>query len=102
MKVKILLACAGGMSTTMLVKKIKEAGAAQGYEVECEAYAVNVIKKVGQDADCVLLGPQAGFMLKKTQAELPEVPMAVIGMQDYGMMNGKGAFDLALSVMKKQ
>ncbi len=102
MKVKIVLACAAGMSTTMLVKKIKAAGEAKGYEVDCDAYSVNVVKDVAKDADCVLIGPQAAFAQKKVQSELPNIPVAVISMQDYGLMNGEGAFNLALSIMKKQ
>lgn len=100
-KIKVTLACAGGMSTSMLCKKIIEAGKKQNYEVICEAYAVDSVKKVASNSDVVLLGPQAGFLLKKLQAQLPEMPIGVINYSDYGLMNGENVFNLALETLKK-
>lgn len=100
-KLKVTLACAGGMSTSMLCKKIIAAGAEKGYEVSCQAYAVDAVKKAAPDSDVVLLGPQAGFMKKKLQAQLPDMPIAVIEYSDYGMMNGVNVFALALKTLGK-
>ncbi len=102
MKLKIILACALGMSTAVLVKRVREAAVEAGYEIECEAYSVNVVGRVAGDADCVLLGPQADFLLKKIQAELPDVPVSVTNMRDYGTMNGANVFAQALSVIRER
>ena len=102
MKYKIVLACALGMSTAIMVKKIRNAASDRGIEIECDAYSVNVVKTVAEDADCLLLGPQAAFLLDQIQAELPNVPVAVIPMQDYGTMNGEHVFHLALSLINQE
>ncbi|MEG0240260.1 PTS sugar transporter subunit IIB [Anaerorhabdus sp.] len=87
---KIVLLCAAGMSTSLLVTKMREAAATEGYECEINAYPVSQSGAVLKDADCCLLGPQARFNLKKVQAEFPNLPCAVIEMQKYGTMDGKG------------
>lgn len=53
----IMLFCAAGMSTSMLVERMKAAAADQGYEVEIAAHAVSEAAKLGGDADFILLGP---------------------------------------------
>lgn len=55
--IKILLCCASGMSTSLLVEKMKRAAAKQS--VEAEIWAVNAentdLKDV--EADIIFLGP---------------------------------------------
>ena len=41
---KILLLCAAGMSTSMVVKKMREAAAQQGLEIHIEAHSVETIQ----------------------------------------------------------
>jgi len=98
MKVKIVIACASGMSTTMLVKKVIEAGAKKGYEVECQAYSYKALGDVVEGAICTLLGPQVGYMADKLRAQFPNMPMVVIPQQEYakGMMDGTKVFQMAL------
>lgn len=84
---KIVLLCAAGMSTSMLVKKMQAAADAQGYECEVSAYAISEAATVGADADIVLLGPQVRFNAQKVQAQVP-CPVEAIDMRAYGTMDG--------------
>ncbi|CAM4171639.1 PTS sugar transporter subunit IIB [Erysipelothrix inopinata] len=86
---KIVLLCSAGMSTSILVTKMQEAAAAQGYEVEISAHSVSEAARVGANADIVLLGPQVRFNLSTVQKQLPEKPIQVIDMRAYGTMNGE-------------
>lgn len=61
---KIVLFCAGGMSTSLLVNKMREAAAKQGKEYDINAYGYGSEEKHAPDADCILLGPQIRFNLK--------------------------------------
>ena len=54
---KIVLVCAQGMSTGMLMNKMRAAAAKQGYDCSIEAYAVSQAKTKAADADVVLVGP---------------------------------------------
>ena len=58
---KILLVCNAGMSTSMLVAKMKKAAQADGVEVSIEAKSLADAKKEIQEANIVLLGPQIRY-----------------------------------------
>ena len=96
---KIVLLCASGMSTSMLVKKMKEAAAAESYDCEIDAFSAAEAKEKASDADVVLLGPQIRFQQKKIAAELPGVPVDAIDMRMYGRMDGKGTLAFAKKLM---
>ena len=55
----ILLVCAAGMSTSLLVNRMNEAAAAKGIGINIEAHPVGSIDQFGGAADVILLGPQA-------------------------------------------
>ncbi|MCP1638775.1 PTS sugar transporter subunit IIB [Streptococcus gallinaceus] len=100
----IMLICAAGMSTSLLVTKMEKAAWEKGIEADIfavsamEADAIFAQKKI----DVLLLGPQVRFMLNEFQEKLSaqEVPVEVIPMVDYGMMNGEKVLELAESLMK--
>ncbi len=96
---KIILLCAGGMSTSMLVKKMKEAAQAEGLECEIAAYAQADAKDKASDADAILLGPQIRFSKSKVEEACPGVPVDAIDMKVYGRMDGKGALAVAKKLM---
>lgn len=90
---KIVLFCAAGMSTSILVKKMKEYADSIGYNCTIEAHAVAEVSKYGEGADICLLGPQVRFNLKKVQGQLPNKIVEVIDMRAYGMMDGKAIIE---------
>ena len=83
---KIVLFCSAGMSTSLLVTKMREAAAAQGYEADINAYAAADADKHA-DADVVLIGPQIRFQLTNLKAKF-SCPVEPIDMQAYGTMDG--------------
>lgn len=85
---KIVLLCAAGMSTSLLVTKMKKAAADEGIECEIDAYSIAQAKEVGADADIILLGPQVRFNLAKVKEQCPNCPVEAIDMAAYGMMDG--------------
>ena len=96
---KIVLLCAAGMSTSALVRKMKDAAKAVGYECDISAHSVSEAKNY-QSADMILLGPQVRYRLKEVQGELPNNKVEVIDMKDYGMMNGKAVLDHVRKVLE--
>lgn len=105
-KRKIMLVCAAGMSTSMLVTKMQNAAKEQGVEGEIFAVAASEADKqlASQKIDVVLLGPQVRFMEKQFKEKLQplDIPVEVINMADYGMMNGKKVLEQALNLMKAE
>lgn len=98
----IMLVCAAGMSTSLLVSKMQKAAAADKIDVEIFATSAsdadNELDK--KHPDVLMLGPQVRYMLKNFQDRL-EIPVKVINMQDYGMMNGEKVLQAALALIKK-
>lgn len=87
----IVLMCSQGMSTSMLVERMKDEAAKAGFECTIEAHPVSEIDEVKEIADVILLGPQVRFKLKKLQGEYPDIPMDVIDSMTYGRMDGAKA-----------
>ncbi|KRN28730.1 hypothetical protein IV38_GL000934 [Lactobacillus selangorensis] len=51
--------------------------------------------------DVILLGPQVRYVLRSVQKEVP-VPVAVINMTDYGMMDGEKVLTQALDLLSQK
>jgi len=101
MSKRILLACAGGYSTSMLVEKMKGAAKEKGLDVIIDAVAESAIEKKVDQFDIIMLGPQMGHAeegLKKKYGS--KLPITVINMMDYGMMDGTKVLAQALELIK--
>lgn len=95
----IILFCAAGMSTSLLVSKMQAAAKEMGVDCQIAAYSLNDLKEKGPEADCILLGPQVRYQKDKVTAAFPDKPVAVIDMQLYGMMKGKEVLQKALELI---
>lgn len=95
----ILLVCNAGMSTSMLVNKMKEEAKKQNLEVEIEAKSLTEAKKDLSGVDCILIGPQIRYELNNVKAAAGNIPVDTISMQDYGLMNGKKVLETALKMI---
>ena len=86
----ILLVCAAGMSTSLLVNKMKAAAKEKGIEINIDALPVSECSSVIDKVDIVLLGPQVRFQKPQVDALVKgRIPVEVIDMRLYGTMNGK-------------
>ncbi len=91
---KILLACALGCTTGMMVENMKKVASKEDV---IEAHSVNEINKYYKDFDCVLLGPQVRleFNKIKTMCAADNVPVEVIDARAYGKMDGAAVYGQA-------
>ena len=97
----ILLVCAAGMSTSLLVNKMNEAAKAKGMELEINAYPIGSLDKYASAADVILLGPQVRYELNNVKGKYPDKPVSVIDMRDYGMMNGEKVLNFAIRLVEE-
>ncbi|EKN40481.1 phosphotransferase system, lactose/cellobiose-specific IIB subunit [Clostridium botulinum CFSAN001627] len=65
--VTIRLFCAAGMSTSIVVNKMKEAAKAKDIEVDIEAFPQGQMDKYLENVDVALLGPQVAYTLSKSK-----------------------------------
>ena len=104
MKKRIMLICAAGMSTSLLVTKMQKAAHELGEYVEIFALLFAWKKEIA-NVDCVLLGPQVRYAKTEIESIIEEsgkkIPYAIIDMKDYGLMDGKTVFAKAMKLMSK-
>lgn len=90
---KVLLLCAGGMSTSMVMKKLRTYAQQNGIEdFSVDATAVSSFYDVAQDYDVVLLGPQVSYKRDELAEQVPGKPVGVIAPQDYAIANCEHIF----------
>ncbi len=99
-----MLVCVAGMSTSLLVTKMQKAAQAQNMEADIFAIAENEVEKTmeNKSIDVLLLGPQVRYLKSSFDKKLAGtgIPLGVISMSDYGMMNGENVLNQALHLMK--
>lgn len=98
---KILLCCAAGMSTSMVVQRMEKSAKEKNIDVEINAVGLDEFSEQIGDYDCCLLGPQIKYKLAdfKPLADELNKPIAVINTMDYGMMNGEKILNEALAMI---
>ncbi len=101
--VKIMLACSAGMSTSLLVTRMEKAAAERG--LECKIWAVSetqlLTEYTNEPADVILVGPQVRFRLNGIKEQVKNaIPVDVIDMRTYGMMDGTKVLDQALKMIE--
>ena len=97
--IRIMLACAGGMSTSLLMNKMKEEADNRGLEVSVEAIGEKTLEQHLGEFDVLLLGPQIRYVIPNVKKILAgKIPFDVIDMRDYGLMNGEKVLAAALKM----
>lgn len=98
----ILLVCAAGMSTSLLVNKMNDAAKENGIEVSIKAMSITECSSVIDEVDIVLLGPQVRFQKPQVDSLVKgRIPVEIIDMRLYGTMNGKAVLEQALKNLEK-
>ena len=101
---QIMLVCAAGMSTSLMVNKMQKVAEERGLAATIFAVPVSEAEDYLSEkkVDVLLLGPQVRYLLEDLQEKLASkgIPVDVIPMTDYGMMKGDKVLDMAESLMK--
>ncbi|MDY4041223.1 MAG: PTS sugar transporter subunit IIB [Collinsella sp.] len=91
---KILVCCNTGVSTSLLVAKMKQEAEARGLDADIEARPLSEAVAHLAEADAVLLSPQVGFAQGSIQ-ETSDVPLAVIEPDVYARADAAAILDSA-------
>ena len=104
---RIILCCAGGFSTTMLMKNmenvVKNSKKLNDDDFEFKAIPVDLLKNEVDYCDVLVIGPQIAHKLDyiKPILEPKNVPYVIIDQNTYGKMDGATALKMALIAHKK-
>lgn len=96
---RILLVCNQGMSTGILVENMIK-HAEDGDVIE--ALPVSKSKDVAKNYDVVLVGPQIRYKIAEIKGFVADknIPVEVIDMQAYGMMDGAKVMQQVKEMLK--
>lgn len=96
----ILLVCAAGMSTSLLVNKMLAAAKERGLEIKIEALPVSEASRVIDEVDMVLLGPQVRYQKPQVDTLVKgRFPVEIMDMRLYGTINGKAILEQVLKAI---
>ncbi len=83
----IILACVGGLTTSMLVERINEV--IHRDQLDYSFYSIGITGMNNlKNIDVLLLSPQLAYLEEKAKARL-QVPVAVISDEDFELMRGE-------------
>lgn len=83
---KILLVCAGGMSTGLLMKKMEAYWEEKGQKHSINAVGLSEYEDVYKEYDVIMVGPQVGYRSGQIQKDTG-LPVEVISSLDYAIGN---------------
>lgn len=81
-----MLVCAGGMSTSILMKKMEKWGVEKNRPLEVKAFGLSEYEENWKGFDIVLLGPQISYKINEIQRNIP-LPVSQIQSFDYAVGN---------------
>lgn len=81
---KILLVCAGGMSTSILMQKMAKYWQEQEIKLVIKAVGLGEYTEVIEDYDIVMIGPQVSYRLDEVKEKTAK-PCDTIGSFEYAI-----------------
>ncbi|MBM7588078.1 PTS system cellobiose-specific IIB component [Bacillus pakistanensis] len=99
----IMLVCSAGMSTSMLVQKMRKAAEEKGVNATINATSESDLGNHLDKLDVILIGPQVRYLSSKiVEKSAPyNIKVDIINQMYYGMMNGEKVLEQAQELLQK-
>lgn len=91
---KILLVCNAGMSSSILVDKMKKAAAERELDIEIKASPMLGLEQEKGLWDVCMVGPQISYAVERIKGELG-IPVLAVEPRTYALADGNAAIDAA-------
>lgn len=101
---RVTLACAAGMSTSLLVSKMEKAIEEKEVDIKLRSVSEKEFDQYLAETDILLLGPQVSFLEKKYQALFRGTDKKVLSIPilEYGRMDGAKVVERVLSLAEME
>ena len=97
--INIVLVCNAGMSTSMLARRMMEAGDG---EFDVHAYSEQEYIKHADTADIIMVGPQVRYLMDQIKDKTNnKIPVVSINPLAYGRMNAAEVLKQAKEILNK-
>lgn len=100
---KIIILCSWGATSSQLAKKVQEAAAKRGMNVDAYAGGTGEFKQKAAQYDVALLEPQVRHLKKEVKKVADEhgIPMDMVDQRAFALMDGDKVLDQALQLLEK-
>lgn len=101
--INIKLVCVSGMLSTLILGKIQDAARLRELDININSLPDGELSTGLKDTDVVLLGPQIAYKLPKIKelCDKRGIATGVIGMKEYGLMDGDAMLDLSIKLVNE-
>ncbi|MGG7178319.1 PTS sugar transporter subunit IIB [Clostridium paraputrificum] len=96
---KILILCATGASSNIVVESVKMAVGSRDINISAEG--IEEFLESSRDCDLILLGPQIRYKLENVKKVLKDknIPVGIIDSMDYGLCRGEEILNKAIEII---
>lgn len=104
MSIHAVILCSWGATSSSLAKKVNDEAKKQDLDVIVDAGGTGEFKKNAEKYDVALLEPQVRHLKKEIEsiAEKYDIPVDIVDMQGFAMMNGKKILEQILQLAKDE
>lgn len=98
--INIKLLCVSGMLSSIILGKVKDAARLREIDADVQSLPEGLFDKTLKGTDVVLIGPQIAYKLPKIKefCDSRGIASGVIGMREYGLMDGDAILKLAIKL----
>lgn len=97
---KLVLICYAGMSTSMVLSRMKSHAETKGLDVDLVAISLSELEEHMDGAAAILLGPQIRYAVEDVRRKAEnQIPVLAIDTRDYGMMRGDRILESTLKAI---
>ncbi|WP_303220320.1 PTS sugar transporter subunit IIB [Enterococcus asini] len=101
----LLLICASGITTGMLVRNIQKHIEDKNLKIHVYSAPAIIARQVinEQQIDGILIGPQSRYEIQRLEDLLSfkKIPYRLISQENYEVLNGAGVLEEGLSILKE-
>lgn len=100
---KIIILCAAGMSSSLIVKSINKSAEKRGISIDISCHPSMTYKELDYSiVDMILVAPQVRGQISEIQQFVSnKIPVKQIGMREYGLIKGDEIFDQVLKTLNR-
>lgn len=97
----VLLLCSTGLSTSLLVNKLRRTCEERGLNLNIWATSSGFYRDDALKADVILLGPQVKFMMREVKKIVNDKPIDVISSSAYRTINSQAIIEQILNLIEQ-
>lgn len=101
-KIRVLLSCSSGFTTSFFASRLKEAADTLELDYTFDAVSYFDLYDQAENYDIILLAPQIGYMLKKIATSLPNKLILQIPTQVFASYDAMSTLEFIQEKMKKK